>query len=266
MRNNSKDNKSERSFFSGWGFSLFQKKEKEWDDVWNDVSSDEGDSELDNLESGYKSSSIIERTSLAITPSSSHEKKEPYVRVELYRFFSFVSSFFSATVSMQPSSNQTISSAAVISIELNTLGHKKVNSEKGPNIQSRDGFKVTSSITQHALKLMGRIATDGEYISTKEVKELRKKSSLATHPDKTRKSDSEPFDQVQRGYIMLLEEEYNPDETEEDKKIRQNRLLSTEVIPAMNKDISLLSEKLEKSNTDEFDERYDQIMREFSLK
>ncbi len=136
-------------------------------------------------------------------------------------------------------SNNTPSSTEVMLLQFKPDWQESAFNTQ-PNINNKEGFYVTSAVTQHALKLMGRETVPEEYISTRDVRALRRKSSLKTHPDKTGSSFYDEFIQTQEGYQMLLEEEYNPNELTKEQSSRRKKIMRRDILPQINNDLQEL--------------------------
>lgn len=117
-------------------------------------------------------------------------------------------------------------------------------SQYEPSLNHKIGFFVRSAITQHALFLMGIDSSEGEYVSTETIKKFRKYFMLKNYPDKRKDRLSDYFLTFQKGYEMLLEEEYNPHEHPESRKVRQEKLMLNEVMPKLTTNINYLSDMI----------------------
>ena len=112
-----------------------------------------------------------------------------------------------------------------------------------PNISNKAGFISTGVVTIHALTLMKKQVRNEQYITSNDIKQLYRKGLLKYHPDKF-SGNPQNFIDLQTGYELLIQDQYDLNETEEDRAYRQDHFLIKTLIPFLTEKTQLITQDI----------------------
>lgn len=129
-----------------------------------------------------------------------------------------------------------ISTSTVLTCLTDAPDNSETHTPRAPHFNHSEGFQPTSAISSHALEKLGLFPEPNQYIHTDRIKKEYYKAVIAKHPDKTHSDTHAEFNDIQNAKEMLLKEEYNPDESAEDRSARRRDMLVNIVLPAVQKE------------------------------